>query len=177
MARLTIIVGMGGSGKSKLCLEIAKKSNAIAFKDATLTFNDHRRAGHECLGELVARLLGSQQNCVMDEPHLVNSDFRCEFRDFCERFLDVVEQEWIFFESDVVSCIDNVYDDWEKGRRTDIGRFKSLANQIEVYKVPPPDTFPGHQNPRKVYRRPRPKFKDDEVETAISWLKSMAKKC
>jgi hypothetical protein len=169
---------MGGSGKSMLCDEIATTSNATAFTDATLVpEGDHdRRAGHRCLGELVARLLGFQQDCVMDEPHLVNADFRNKFRDFCDTFLKGVEQEWIFFEHNVVACINNIYDDCENTRtRKDVRRLQSLANQINEYKVPPAGGFPGHHEPRKVYRQSSPTFKDCEEEAALSWLREHAR--
>lgn len=156
-----------------LCDEIAKKSNAAAFKDATLVTegDHHRRAGHDRLGELVARLLGFQQDCVMDEAHLVNADFRGEFKDFCDRFLQGVEQKWIFFEHNVVTCINNVYHDWEiTGTRKEVSRRRSLANQIKEYEVPPAGNFPGHQGPRKIVWQEPPKFKDCEEAAALSWL-------
>jgi hypothetical protein len=176
VAKLTIIVGMGGSGKSKLCDEIAKKSKATAFKDAThVPKGDHaRRAGHKCLGEVVARLLGFQQDCVMDEPHLVNADFRMQFKGFCDDFLKCVEQEWIFFQHDVVACINNIYYDWEIGTRQEVSRLQSFANQIGEYKVPPAGDFPGHCEPQRVYRQAFPKFKDWEEEAALSWLRKHA---
>jgi hypothetical protein len=169
VAKLFIIVGMGGSGKSKLCEAIAERSKAVAFKDATLTKDHHRRAGHDCLGELVARLLGFQEDCVMDEAHLVNADFRNEFKGFCDRFLQGAEQEWIFFEHNVVACINNVFHDWENGQK-DVSRLQSLANQIKEYQVPPAGQFPGHQEPQQIYRQPSPKFKDCQVMEARIWL-------
>jgi hypothetical protein len=131
VARLTIIVGMGGSGKTRLCNKLAMEGNTKAFPDATLPAKDGdhlRRAGHDRLGELVARLLGSQEECVMDEAHLVNADFRNRFKDFCDRFLIGVKQEWIFFEHNVVACINNIYHDYENTRtRPDPGRLVSFS--------------------------------------------------
>jgi hypothetical protein len=106
----------------------------------------------------------------MDEAHLVNADFRREFKDFCDTFLKDVEQEWIFFERNVVACINNVFDDWENGRRREVDRLRSLANQIKEYKVPSAGTFTGHQSPREVIRQQSPKFKDSEEAEARIWL-------
>jgi len=92
MARLIVIVGMGGSGKSTLCREIASSRKAIPFQDATLANGDRRRAGYDCLGEIVARLLRRNQDCVMDESHLTVPEFRNIFRAFCDDFLSGVEQ-------------------------------------------------------------------------------------
>lgn len=168
MAKLTIIVGMGGSGKSHLCAEIAKNSNAKAFEDATLTKDDFRRAGRDCLGEMVARLLGRQEDCVMDESHLTVTGFRNKFKSFCDEFLNGVEQEWIFFEHNVVACINNVfYDSQKKGREP--SRLKALKGQIEHYKeVPLPGAFPGHRELRPVYRQESPRF--GQEADALSWL-------
>src|SRR4051812_13436304 len=105
MAKLTIIVGIAGSGKSWLCDEIARQgaTQVHIFKDATLTEgNDDRRAGHGSLGEMVARLLGRSEDCVMDESHLTHAKFRLSFREFCDTFLVGVEQSWIFFEADLL---------------------------------------------------------------------------
>jgi hypothetical protein len=80
-----------------------------------------------------------------------------------------VEQEWIFFAYDVVGCINNVFHDWENGRR-DPRRLRSLANQIKEYKVPNAGEFPGHREPLPVHRRQSARFKDCEVAAARIWL-------
>jgi hypothetical protein len=171
VAKLTIIVGMGGSGKSFLCEEIAKNSNAKAFKDATLTNNDRRRAGYDCLGEMVARLLGLDEDCVMDESHLTVPTFRDTFRDFCDEFLNGVEQEWIFFEHNVVACINNIFHDVQVNGRNELNRLKALEGQRKVYVVPPVGDFPGHRQPRSVYRQELPKFNNSQEAEAIDWLR------
>lgn len=151
--------------------EISKKSNAKMFEDATLTENnDRKRAGFDCLGEIVARLLGCHENCVMDEAHLTNPTFREMFRAFCNEFLKGVEQEWIFFEANVVACINNIYHDWHMNGREELSRLKSLADQIKVYSVPPDGQFPGHEKPRLVRPQECPKFEDSQKEEALEWL-------
>ena len=138
MATLTIIVGMAGSGKSSLCDEIARQSDGPVhiFKDATLTHDDKRRAGHGCLGEMVARLLGCSENCVMDEGHLTDPKFRRLFKEFCDKFLVGVSQEWIFFNADVLACINNVFHDAETNGRKELSRYTALNNQMAVYEPP-----------------------------------------
>ena len=103
----------------------------------------------------------------MDEAHLVNANFRNEFKNFCDKFLKGVEQEWTFFEYNVVACINNVFHDWENGRK-EVSRLQSLANQIKEYQVPPAGQFPGHQEPQPIYRQPSPKFKDCQVKECVS---------
>ena len=171
MAKLTIIVGMGGSGKPLLCSEITDASKACKFTDATLTNNDRRRAGYDCLGEMIARLLGRGQDCVMDESHLTVPTFRDTFRNFCDEFLKGVEQEWIFFERNVVACVNNVFHDWQN-KRTEPSRLEALENQIKVYQVPRAGEFPGYQQPRPVYRQQSPKFKTSEEGQALIWLRA-----
>ena len=169
MAKLIIIVGMGGSGKSHLCDEIAKERGSALFKDATLTKNDWRRAGHDCLGEMVARLLGRDEDCVMDEAHLTDANFRNAFKDFCNTFLTGVEQEWIFFEHDVLACINNVFHDAQTTRRDEPSRLKSLGNQVDSYKIPLPHEFPGYTQPRPVFKQPNAKFAHEA--DAREWLR------
>ena len=166
MAKLTIVVGMGGSGKTYFCRKIAGRRPF--FESATLTKNDERRAGHRCLGELVARLLGRDEDCVMEEPRLTEPKFRNTFKDFCDRFLGGVKQEWIFFERDVVGCINNVFED-ARSAQPKPGRLPALCNQIGVYRVPDPHEFPGYIEPHPVYRGHEPKF--DDEDDALDWLR------
>lgn len=171
MARLTIIVGVAGSGKSSLRREIARERRIKGFGDATLTnHDDRRRAGRGCLGELVARLLGRGEDCVMDESHLTMDHFRGLFKGFCDEFLPNVEQEWIFFENDALACINNVYHDMyvEVKDRDWLGRLKALRNQSKAYEVPPAGAYPGYQAPIRVYQQASPRFADKEE--AQRWL-------
>ena len=172
MAKLTIIVGIGGSGKTHLCADLAKGGNARPFYDATLAGDDNKRAGFNCLGEMVARLLGTREDCVMDESHLTVPSFREKFKRFCDQFLIGVEQEWIFFERDVVSCINNVHHDYQIKGRQELSRLKAVRGQSRDYEVPPPGAYPGHQLPRPVYRRPSPIFDDHQEAEAFAWLES-----
>ena len=170
MPQLTIIVGMAGSGKTKLCEEIAKQSSTtFSFSDATLVHNDYRRAGYQCLGEIVARLLGRNENCVMDESHLTNSCFRKKFKKFCDDFLHGIEQRWIFFEPNVLKCINNVYKDFQKKKADELPRLKALNNQRKIYKPPCQSEFPG-QTEREVYSNNDPQFSDESE--AVKWLES-----
>jgi len=174
MAKLTIIVGMGGSGKSHLCDEITSSQNAFSFKDATLTNCDRRRAGYDCLGEIVARLLLRNENCVMDEAHLTNEDFRRTFKSFCGEFLKGVEQEWVFFENDALGCINTVYSEVTTKSRVECSRFESLANQIPNYKVPEPGSYPGYAKPRPVFQQSSPHFHREA--DVLEWLHSEIKR-
>ncbi len=171
MPKLTIVVGVGGSGKSTLCEQLKEESQSetFVFKDATLTKSDSRRAGHECLGEIVARLLGCGQDCLIDEPHLANPDFREEFKSFCDKFLPDVEQEWIFFEKDALNCINNLYYDAVNKNRIESERFKAVKNQLEVYSVPSPAGYSGFKV-QPVYKQDNPRFSD--LAEALHWLNS-----
>jgi hypothetical protein len=168
VAKLTIIVGVGGSGKTTYCHELASERNATPFTDGTLAHSDRRRAGFGCLGEMVARLLRNKEDCVMDESHLTHTAFRETFKKFCDEFLAGVEQEWIFYENDVLACINNVYYDYHVNGRTGVSRLKAVENQGSVYVVPPAGTYPGHHQARPVYRQPSPQF--DDKQEALAWL-------
>lgn len=171
MPQLTIIVGMGGSGKSELCKKIAESSmpRPVIFSDATLTYTDERRAGHGCLGEMVARLLGQSEDCVMDESHLIDPCFRGHFRNFCGEFLPQVELHWIFFEADVLACINNTYADAQLNVRRELSRYKALDNQRKVYVVPNEQEWPGRKV-HPVYKCNKPAFSTEPE--AICWLHS-----
>ncbi len=170
MAKLTIIVGIAGSGKSALCKEIAENRNIKAFGDGTLTNSDRRRAGFDCLGELVARLLGRDEDCVMDESHLCMPTFRDTLRSFCNEFLNGVGQEWIFFDRDVLGCINNVYHDMyvQVKKREFLSRLRALVGQSGAYAVPTPGEIPGYQSPQPVYRQKTPRFTDEQE--ALGWV-------
>lgn len=172
MAKLTIIVGIAGSGKSALRKEIAGNRNIKGFGDGTLVKCEPRRAGFDCLGEMVARLLGRQEDCVMDESHLTMRHFRDLFKEFCDQYLPGVQQEWIFFERNVIACINNIYHDmYVRVKERDLlSRLKALKCQgkPKAYEVPAAGEYPGHQAPHPVYRQESPKFTDEQE--AMHWL-------
>jgi hypothetical protein len=174
MTKLTIIVGMAGSGKSWLCDDIDKQSTSPVsiFKDATLTYNDERRAGHNCLGEMVARLVGRSEDCVMDEAHLTVPDFRQSFKRFCDEFLPDVEQRWNFFDSNTLACINNLYHDAETKGRDQLSRYEALDSQRVIYEVPTNRSeWPGFTS-HKVHQCGS-QF-ENEAE-AINWLQEKIK--
>lgn len=162
---------MAGSGKSSLCDQIERdsKSSVNTFKDATLTHDDRRRAGHGCLGEMVARLLGRSEDCVMDEGHLTDPGFRDLFKAFCDEFLDGVEKTWIFYSADTLSCVNNVFHDATTQGRVELSRYKALNNQRLVYQPPSEADWPGREL-REVYRSEKPQFTNEH--DAVGWLES-----
>ncbi len=168
MVTLTIIVGMGGSGKSYFGKDLAKRERIKHFfEDFTVPSPDCRRAGFKGLGETVFRLLQGD-DCIVDESHLTVTEFREDFRAFLREFLPNVEQRWIFFENDPLSCINNAYKDYlnAESKRDHIGRLKALNNQRQCYKVPDPTGYQGFQ--RKDVYDGNPHFADESA--AISWL-------
>ena len=169
MPKLTIIVGMGGSGKTTHCEKLGKERNCPYFSDATLADGNERRAGHRSLGEIVARLLSGERECVMDEAHLTDSEFRKSFERFLREFLPGVEQEWIFIAKDTLACINNIYLDLQKGKRNDDRcRLQSVRNQIRNYTAPKPGDYPGYQQLHPVHSRPGGKFTSERE--ALAWL-------
>jgi len=171
VAKLTVIVGIAGSGKSSLCADLAQVRNVKVFEDATLVNSDRRRAGYDCLGELVARLLGCKEDCIMEESHLTMEQFRNTFKKFCDEHLRGVTQDWIFFKNDPVRCINNVFHDMyvEIKERDHSSRLRALLGQIEGYVVPAKGEFPGHDLPRDVFQLESPTF--TEKHEALDWLR------
>ncbi|MBX3451558.1 MAG: hypothetical protein KF777_18500 [Planctomycetaceae bacterium] len=167
MPKMTIIVGVAGSGKSHFCKRYAREHKAKAFLDGTLANKEEKRAGFDCLGEIVARLLGQNEDCVMDESHLCMEDFRNLFKEFCDEFLPEVEQEWIFFEKNTLACINNICHDYGKGR-TSLSRLRALRGQSNDYTVPPRGEFPGSAQPVAVFDGYPPSFSGEE--DAIQWV-------
>jgi hypothetical protein len=160
---------MGGSGKTHFCKEIEANHRAKAFSDATLTSDDHRRAGFDTLGEMVARLVGRKEDCVMDESHLTVASFRDKFKRFCDEFLCGIEQKWFFFERDILACINNVYHDSQRGRES-LGRLEALLNQSRIYQVPAAGSYPGFEKAVPVFKQSSPRF--PTLQEAEQWLKS-----
>lgn len=173
MAKLTIIVGMAGSGKSHFCEEYAKQHSAKAFFDGTLANKDEKRAGFNCLGEIVACLLGRNEDCVMDESHLCMKPFRDNFKAFCDEFLPEIEQEWIFFEKNTLASINNIFHDFQEGRQSP-SRLEALLGQNNGYTVPARDEFPGEREPVPAYQRPSPRFTDEGE--ALKWVQDTFQK-
>lgn len=168
MAKLTIIVGVGASGKSTLCRQLAEDTEALPFEDATLTKPDHKRAGFECLGEIVARLMVEKRDCVMDESHLVDPKFRKIFKEFCDTFLKGVDQEWLFFKNNPLACINNLEHDADVGDREHLSRFEAVKRQCKSYEVPPPAEWPGFKELETVCHHDDPKFTTENA--AYAWL-------
>lgn len=134
MAKLFIIVGMAGSGKTYAANELARNEKIRnVFPDATnVDCCDKKRAGINSLGEIVARLKRGE-NCVMDEAHLTNDEFRKHFITFCNTFLGEIDISWIVFELNKLNCINNLKHDFDHHNRKDKGRLESFKNQAENY--------------------------------------------
>ena len=184
MPKLTIIVGMAGSGKSHLLSEISKSGGVPmenCFPDATLAQENKHRAGFKRLPEIVARLLGNNEDCVMDEAHLADPEFQRYFRGFMDEFLRDVDQHWIFFKHDVVACINNLYRDAERGVHTGYDRFKALDNQRKVYRVPGKAEWSGESGVTTIEFLPvhnsvNSRFAQADKTDAIDWLQSEIKR-
>lgn len=168
MAKLTIVLGMAGSGKTHFCKQLSQESGAKFFNDATLV-DDKRRSGHGCLSEIVARLLGRSEDCIMDESHLTVSSFRSRFKSFCDEYLEGIELQWICFEADVLACINNVFYDFTNQIRSKPGRLNALNRQRTQYELPSETELPDRLV-QTVYRQAEPEFKHED--TAIKWLES-----
>ena len=149
MAKLTIIVGPGGSGKSTYGGELSRKERVFFSEDATLVsmWDDNQRAGFGKITEAVVRMLRNGEDCIIEESHLVNLEFRKLFVSFCDELLPDVDRHWIFFEHNPLGCINNVYHDaYSKQRRVERdhdSRFKAVVSQIENYRVPEPAELVG----------------------------------
>ena len=149
MAKLTIIVGPGGSGKSTYGKELSQKEGVVFSEDATLVSmgKNEQRAGFGKFTEIVARLLGSGKDCIIEESHLLDPEFRKLFVSFCDELLPGVDRHWVFFEHNPLGCINNVYHDADpqQGRveRDHDSRFEAVLNQIKNYQVPDPSELAG----------------------------------
>lgn len=176
IATLTIIVGVGGSGKTNLAQKLSRERSEPYFADATLVNNENlkQRAGYGKLTEVVAILLGQNKSCIIDESFLTNKAFRDDFIKFCSYYLPNVKQEWIFFQNERLKCINNLYYDAfeapQEKRRNEDSRFKAVYGQIQEYEVPNPQNFPYKMlAPKPVHSCKNPKFHTEKE--AINWLK------
>ncbi len=156
MTKLTIIVGMAGSGKTTLCRQLADPEHQ--FSDVA---NPElgRRLGRRGVGELVARLARGE-DCVVDAPNLAIPENRDRFRDFFEEFLPDVEVKWIFFEKDVVACVNNLERDL-MAKRDQLSRLETFRDHARRYRLP--DESWGDFELRPVYKDDSPKFADEEA--------------
>lgn len=172
-AKLTVIVGTAGSGKTTLLKKIVRENAGVyGFSDATLASCDRKRAGFKCLGEIVARLLGEQVHCVIDESHLTVASFRDLFKRFCDELLTDVEVEWIFIKNDTLACINNVYSDYITGRRDEHSRYRALLEQSQQYSPPTDGEWPNSKI-IEVEEQDDPRFTDEG--SALAWLNEMVK--
>ncbi len=111
-------------------------------EDTTLILmdrGDHERVGYGKFTEVVARLLGKGENCVVEESHLTTTSFRKEFVRFCDLFLPNIKKDWVFFESDPLRCLNNVYHDFKVATNREYqhkSRIEAVLNQVEQYEIP-----------------------------------------
>ena len=149
MAKLTIIVGPGGSGKSTYGRMLNQKDGVFFSEDATLVSmaDNGQRAGFGKITEAVARMLGNGEDCIIEESHLLDPVFRNLFVKFCDERLPGVDRHWVFFEHSPLGCINNVYHDayseQERVERNHDSRFEAVLNQIKNYQVPEPAELAG----------------------------------
>lgn len=122
MPKVVLVVGLPGSGKTHLAIEIAAQRGCMLFDDISAEEGD---------GDLPAlyKALAEGKDCVLTDPFLCIPDHRTK----CQMMLSQHELEWIFFENDKEQCIVNA----EARRKVD-GRYVlgSIHRFSSLYKIP-----------------------------------------
>lgn len=93
MSRVTIIVGLPGSGKTYLANHFAQQHNAVVFDDIV----------REDIPRLLTALAAGQ-DCVVTDPHLCDE----AQRKACATMVAEHDTQWVFFANDPDACLRNV---------------------------------------------------------------------
>jgi len=155
MTKLTIIVGMPGSGKTTLGRELAHPEHQ--FSDVT-SRGKKKDFGPGGMGELIARLARGE-DCVADSAEFTVPKYRDTFRSFLNEFLPEVKLEWIFFENDRVACLNNLIRDLNSTRHRP-ERLNFLKIETNSYRLP--DAEWGDFIVRPVYAGDSQMFSDEK---------------
>ena len=134
MARLTVIVGLAGSGKSHLTNEIAAEKGIPAFHD----FLARNLIPYVTLSEGFCSLLialHAGKDCVANEVCLVHADKWAAFIKLMDMIFEkTVTINPIFFENTPAQCVANVDADNVKPNKK--GRLEGIAYYTQAYSIP-----------------------------------------
>ena len=142
MARLTMIVGLPGSGKSHLSDELAEQRKSRVYHDVLGRHLIPDESEGYCS---LLRALQAGEDCVANEICLAHRDKREAF----EKMMGVlfgatVQVDWIFFENDPAQCRANVDADDVKPDKQ--GRLDAIAHYSAAYDIPAAaEVWPVHR--------------------------------
>lgn len=125
MAKVTVVVGLPGSGKSHLIRELASTHPGICVEDFhanAIGNSPHVTASrHYC--DLV-RCLKEGKDCAVADIAFTDRPRRDELQFVIRSLVPGVEFEWVWFENDVEQCIANIQrrDRDGKDREADMAR-------------------------------------------------------
>ena len=114
MAKVTIVVGLPGSGKTLLSRSLAR-GGAKVYED----FLSPEFLSGIGMGAILDDLW-SGRDCVLNDPSLCPEGRRVRFAALLQRAVPGVEIGWHFLANDAARCVLNVLGDFWQGRRNDL---------------------------------------------------------
>lgn len=139
MPKVTVIVGLPGSGKSHLCKKL-EAGGATTFGDVC----HPNKKVHPGGLDVVVAALSAGTDCVIEDVSFCVADKReCLAGWLSERVINL-EFEWIFFENDRQKCLVNIVDDFlYKGRMDLAERINAYNHLYSRYEIPTDSTTAG----------------------------------
>ena len=132
MPKLTIVVGLPGSGKTTFLQ--SRRETANAFR---------RRLGR--VDDELIEALRSGRDCVADDTRFCHPGFRRDHEAWIREQVPEVEIEWFFIDKDVDACMHNLVYDAAHSDASIAGlrsRARSFFDCLAVYELPLRDEYP-----------------------------------
>lgn len=126
MSKLIIIVGLPGSGKSRLGNQIIEKIGGIFIDDVD-------KAGG--LTKIIEASAQAPTNIVLSDPHLCTKENQVNARRFFESELQNYKAQWLFFENNPQKCIINIEHRMKLGDAREVHKVVKLWSP--QYYIPP----------------------------------------
>ncbi|MFI5240861.1 MAG: hypothetical protein ACHQUA_00310 [Microgenomates group bacterium] len=135
MSKFTFILGLAGSGKSHLAMEMKKKDENLIIIDDAFHPTQNKDTFPKDLEKLKQAVLNNQDAAII-EGAFCFKDFRDPMNDYLKSLFPSVVFEWVCFERDVTKANKNLYNEDRKHRDPE---GHENMNKVSVNKYTYPD--------------------------------------